>query len=228
VQESEPIPPVANTKVPEVAQKSLLKICNVLSCNYRRPFRTESDLKYVCSKLQCRLLIECRRHTAKHARSFACTELACTVKPFGDNAGLLRHRREVHGKQGHGKPSQEYRCPNSTCKRHLRGFARRSNLVEHGRRIHETFVKDDLENSTHRQPNTPGRIVEVESAIDNAMTGSQVIIPDQRQIESENNAATLRGLQNRLDEIRKQKDEAMQRFDGDIRALGDALDVLHG
>lgn len=101
-------------------------------------------------------------------------------------------------------------------------------MVEHGRRIHETFVKDDLENSTHRQPNTPGRIVEVESAIDNAMTGSQALVPDQRQIESENNAATLRGLQNRLDEIRKQKDEAMQRFDGDIRALGDALDVLHG
>lgn len=101
-------------------------------------------------------------------------------------------------------------------------------MVEHGRRIHQTFGKDDLENTTHRQPDMPGRIAEAESTIDNAMTGFEANVPDQRQIESEKHAATLRWLQNRLDEIRKQKDEAMHRYDGDIRALSDALNVLHG
>ncbi|MCJ1357718.1 MAG: hypothetical protein MMC33_007714 [Icmadophila ericetorum] len=76
------------------------------------------------------------RHLDKHKRPFSCPNKDCKVKPFGDKAGLQRHRREVHHQDDDGKPTPKYRCPEPNCKRHRRGFARQWNMYEHRRRIH--------------------------------------------------------------------------------------------
>ena len=174
---------------------------------------------------------------AKHTRPFVCTEEACTVKPFGDRAGLLRHCREVHGRRGQDKLSQGHRCPNLICKRHRRGFARRSNMIEHCRRIHEMNVDKEIESPEHRSPNISADLVGIESLTDDAEDTEQQIIYDYNQGDGDNNAAAARGLQSRLDEIQTQKEDAMrdldsqkntamQRFDRDITTLSDALRVL--
>ena len=72
----------------------------------------------------------------KHKRPYACSETGCKVKPFGDKGGLQRHRSELHNIDDDGKRSKKFTCPETSCKRNRRGFARRSNMLEHHRRVH--------------------------------------------------------------------------------------------
>ena len=72
----------------------------------------------------------------KHTRPYTCKEPECAkLQGFTYSGGLLRHEREVHGKQG--GPKEELHCPHSRCKRSTgKGFTRRENLNEHLRRVH--------------------------------------------------------------------------------------------
>ena len=210
-----------------------------MDCDHTRPFRNESELNYVLFDSQYSLLSECRRHMAKHTRPFACTEKACTVKPFGDKAGLLRHRREVHGTQGHVRLSQAYNCPNPTCKRNRRGFARRSNMIEHCRRVHEMCIDEDAESHEYRSPSISADSAQIELPIGDAKDEAQQSVVDRDRRPGDSNVAVLRRLRARLDEMQRQKENvirnfdsqkntAMQRFDSDITTLSNTLSLLKG
>ncbi|MCJ1243669.1 hypothetical protein MMC30_000866 [Trapelia coarctata] len=81
----------------------------------------------------------CQRNNANRAsekpsRPFKCNEHKCTTQPFRDQAGLLRHRREVHKVDPQGKTVRKFPCPETGCARHKRGFGRQWNMVQHFRR----------------------------------------------------------------------------------------------
>ena len=63
------------------------------------------------------------------SKPYACQVPACKHPYFGDKGGLDRHKREVHG-------STTYCCPVTSCKRNIKGFARKYNLLEHQKRCH--------------------------------------------------------------------------------------------
>lgn len=92
-----------------------------------------------------------RRQIDKTLRPFKCSEDNCNIRPFGDQAGLIRHRREVHQLDSNGKPVYKFTCPETGCPRHKRGFGRQWNMVQHFRRRHAT---KDLDGSAPRLPPT--------------------------------------------------------------------------
>jgi len=67
----------------------------------------------------------------KHERPYKCLEKSCHNKTFSDKAGLRRHHRSVHSKP-------LFICPTASCRRHINGFARKDNLLEHQKRAHLT------------------------------------------------------------------------------------------
>ena len=72
----------------------------------------------------------------KHTRPYTCSEPKCKIKGFGSNADLRRHLREIHHKDEKGSLIKLHLCPEVTCSRHRRGFARQWNMQEHYKRIH--------------------------------------------------------------------------------------------
>ena len=65
----------------------------------------------------------------KRNRNLTCYDPACNNRTFADEPNLNRHQREVHGQA-------QYHCPVETCERHLRGFKRRDNCINHQKRSH--------------------------------------------------------------------------------------------
>jgi len=91
---------------------------------------------------------------AKHTRPYACPEIGCDVSPFGEKAGLQRHKREVHRlNDGYDRPAKEYRCPKPGCKRNQRAFSRQSNMREHYRRTHGSHSQIDFATDIPRAAN---------------------------------------------------------------------------
>ncbi|KAI9861880.1 MAG: hypothetical protein M1813_004948 [Trichoglossum hirsutum] len=78
----------------------------------------------------------------KHKRPHKCEYPGCTTPPFGDKSTLIRHRREVHDSRNEGRSAGDYCCPAPSCERQYRGFARRWNLLEHLRRMHNSEEQD--------------------------------------------------------------------------------------
>lgn len=67
----------------------------------------------------------------KHERPYKCLEQSCHNRAFSDKAGLRRHHRSVHGKP-------LFICPVTSSRRHIKGFARKDNLMEHQKRVYPT------------------------------------------------------------------------------------------
>ncbi|KIW76967.1 hypothetical protein Z517_09411 [Fonsecaea pedrosoi CBS 271.37] len=80
---------------------------------------------------------EWNKHMDKHERPYKCASDGCrNQKGFTYAGGLVRHEREVHGKNV-GAEHQIW-CPHKSCKRHFRKpFARDQTLREHLRRVHK-------------------------------------------------------------------------------------------
>ena len=100
-------------------------------------------------------------------------------------------------------------------------------------------VDKEIESPEHRSPSISADLIGTVSLTDDAEDTEQQIIYDYNQGDGDNNAAAVRGLQSRLDEIQTQKENAMrdldsqknkatQRFDRDITTLSDTLRVLQG
>lgn len=77
-----------------------------------------------------------RPQNDKVLRSFKWTGHSCTVQPFGVQAGLLYHRREVHHRDINENPVRKFPGPSASCHRHKHGFGRRLNMLQHLRRRH--------------------------------------------------------------------------------------------
>ncbi|KAH0553433.1 hypothetical protein GP486_006496, partial [Trichoglossum hirsutum] len=95
------------------------------------------------------------KHMDKHKRPHKCDYPGCTTPPFGDKSTLIRHRREVHDSRNDGRSAGEYCCPAPSCERQYRGFARRWNLLEHWRRMHEPGGRPDNHAAVAAQMPTP-------------------------------------------------------------------------
>lgn len=71
----------------------------------------------------------------KHRRPYICTISSCSGVDFGDKAGLRRHEPEKHGNIKHP-------CPNTTCRRHVKGFSRKRNRDLRLKSCHKTPSRD--------------------------------------------------------------------------------------
>jgi hypothetical protein len=72
----------------------------------------------------------------KHDRPYRCPQPECfNLNGFTYSAGLLRHEREVHARNG--GPKGVLRCPVDDCKRHVgKAFSRMNGLVKHLGAVH--------------------------------------------------------------------------------------------
>ncbi|ERF72194.1 hypothetical protein EPUS_02081 [Endocarpon pusillum Z07020] len=125
---------------------------SVPECLQDPKFPSESALGSVHSPPTTSLmpaLTHFRKHEAKHGKPYICQVPDCKHTRFGDKGGLDRHNREVHG-------SQTHCCPITSCKRHVRGFARKYNLIEHLKRCHSPESPNLAPPSILRQQNHTG------------------------------------------------------------------------
>jgi hypothetical protein len=123
--------------------------CSVPECSQDRKFPSESALRSVHSPPTTGLmpaLTHFRKHKAKHSKPYICQVPNCKHTRFGDKGGLDRHTREVRG-------SQTHCCPITSCKRYVRGFPRKYNLVEHLKRCHSSQSPNLAPPSILRQQN---------------------------------------------------------------------------
>jgi len=75
-----------------------------------------------------------KRNTPTIFRPHRCPIPGCKARPFSNQGDLKRHKRSVHGRP-------QLVCPEFSCPRHLRGFARKDNLNQHLSRCHSQAHK---------------------------------------------------------------------------------------
>ncbi|KAG4436020.1 hypothetical protein IFR05_008497 [Cadophora sp. M221] len=92
--------------------------CTWLGCDQSKTFARRSDLT---------------KHMDKHTRPYTCHNPTCTNVDFGDKAGLRRHERERHG-------VVKFCCSIPSCRRHVKGFARKRNLDLHVKTCHRVLI----------------------------------------------------------------------------------------
>lgn len=144
----------------------------------------------------------------KHDRPHKCRSPGCKVQPFTNPGDLKRHQLTVHG-------GPRFICPCVTCKRHLRGFARKDNLIEHQKRTHalepNTFVS-----LSPRGEEPPDQIKEGESEDSNS---EDVELTD-------STAAEKRLLKAKLHELERMRANWLVKVDGDIAAVKRTLSLI--
>lgn len=226
--------PISNVLKPIIKHNR----CHMPACKNRKPFRTDSEMRYAKQILCGSRSNRFRRHLATHTRPFLCKEDRCITKPFGDKAGLLRHLREVHGKRTPGQPAQIFKCPEINCKRHDRGFGREHNMLEHHRRIHAApfATSSDLK---HRDPGSPENrnisgapwsnpsSVEGRFEDGDATCGElETISPGGLQEERKSNQTALQVLRAELDLLKARREQAVRGFDQEIDAMTTTVRVM--
>ncbi|KAE8447414.1 hypothetical protein EG329_010828 [Mollisiaceae sp. DMI_Dod_QoI] len=169
-----------------------------------------------------------RKHMDKHLRPYKCPVPNCMVNNFATSGDLKRHHREVHG-----NPS--FVCPNTSCKRHRKGFSRRDNLVQHMKRTHNQDEQDV--DAMHASRLTEAVIrSSYEVTNETAAVGEQVGVLgvsvasvatltsdlDVSSLKKTHLTAKLRELE--IERVKAQK--AMAQFDGDIAALKRVLSIM--
>jgi Zinc finger, C2H2 type len=83
-----------------------------------------------------------RKSAPKTSKPFTCEKC---FRSFGSKADLRRHTREIH--QERGVLESNNRCPEVSCERHRKGFARHWNLRDHIRRRHRDEFKEVINTS---------------------------------------------------------------------------------
>ena len=171
-----------------------------------------------------------------HARPFRCTQPGCQSRPFGDNAGVVRHLREVHMKPNHGRVVKSFKCPHRDCKRHQRPFSRKYNLGGHLRRVHQEGSIDGAEDDrdeSHLSSESSGDDAEEINFNETEDGGHDGRKEDGQQHENPTNL--VKGLHAELDRLKaakedamKEKDDMIGKFDAEIKTLSDAIGVMEG
>jgi len=157
----------------------------------------------------------------KHQRPYVCTIPSCNLQSFPDSGGLKRHLREVHG-------TPSFICPVITCKRHIRGFARKRNLTEHQIRTHDmdaTESADTLTPSFQGSNQLEMGLGSAENA-DSAMGGDNdgPSIYEVDMTRSSSSEKTL--LMAKLNELEALRAKWMTKIDGDIAAVKRTLSLM--
>ena len=131
----------------------------------------------------------------------------------------MRHLREVHGQQSQGQTPQTFKCPEPNCKRHHRGFAREYNMLEHHRRLHgENAEQITIVQSGHADSISSARPEGDDTGLGTTDNFDSVYL----QGRSSNETA-LQVLRTELNELKAQKEQALQNFDQKIVAMSTAL-----
>ena len=148
---------------------------------------------------------------AKHTRPYDCPEIGCDVSPFGDKAGLQRHKREVHRlRDGDEKPAKVYPCPKAGCKRNRKAFSRKSNMLEHYRRTHGEDSQTSVESIGLVTAN-PNPSFEVPGSKSSATTSAAPSSPGLDHDEGQKSALRegLRAQAERLERERAELDKKL-------------------
>ncbi|KAI8930563.1 hypothetical protein NX059_012173 [Plenodomus lindquistii] len=100
---------------------------------YHCPKEGQSKCDHKPTKRKC----DYDKYVDSHIKPFRCNNKACDKISFSSNACLLRHKREAHGV--HGPSSGPHLCEYKGCERAAvgHGFARRYNLLDHMKRVHQ-------------------------------------------------------------------------------------------
>ena len=139
----------------------------------------------------------------------------------------MRHQREVHAQESKRKPVQTYRCPELSCKRHHKTFARLANLTAHYRRIHQDSHNSDSQDSSFMIQDSGGDLASDKDSTINVPDASEELETlHSKDIVVSGKDTTLEFLRAELRKLQEQKSEAMLRYDENIAALGRALGVV--
>jgi hypothetical protein len=192
-----------------------------------------------------------RKHMDKHKRPHKCEHPGCTTPAFGDKSTLIRHQREVHDSRNDGRSSGEWCCPAPSCERRSRGFARRWNLLEHCRRMHNSEEQDGklvlLSNQEHPGPNPIAAAIMLPSptpqsspqapttTIMNAATSPRThpqhnsnghpFVIEMRSGSGKREREDS-GYQDQLQAKLRRKEEDRKKLDQEIKVLRDALAIV--
>jgi hypothetical protein len=146
----------------------------------------------------------------KHKRPYKCIVPNCKVGNFSNSGDLKRHQRTVHGKQ-------KLLCPVVTCKRHLKGFGRKDNWMEHLKRVHT--VDSSSATTTAQASNHADEGLHSEMDEDSAM-GSGNDDSSIEEMDSSNPISLEKAsLMGKLQELESMKEKFVAKFDRDIEAL---------
>jgi hypothetical protein len=138
---------------------------------------------------------------------YRCQVQNCPHPLFKDKAGLTRHIREVHqAKDIH----QRFTCPVKSCKRHLKGFARKYNLSDHLRRCHS----GDMERSNSR----PSTLDVIDPITDERRSS----IPTGHEIQATSVTSMGESLTRSLIRLRSSREE----LEKDIQAIERTLNIM--
>ncbi|PVH80588.1 hypothetical protein DL98DRAFT_515243 [Cadophora sp. DSE1049] len=176
--------------------------CTWLDCDQSKTFPRRSDLT---------------KHMDRHTRPYACHNPSCSNVDFGDKAGLRRHENERHG-------VTKFSCPISSCRRHVKGFARKRNLDLHVKTCHQQGASKEA--SAENGFSTSSKLVEGNMGEQGQGIGSVNTPETVRRSSMESGC-----LQAKLLELEKEKRElelCQARVEGDILALKRALQIVSG
>jgi hypothetical protein len=141
---------------------------------------------------------------------FQCQQAGCPHPQFKDNAGLQRHTREVH----HSTETRKiFTCPIKTCKRNLKGFARKYTLRDHLRHFHPKFAEEPTELLAQTSP--------LEQQRENFPTQDGAFTENPNPVSSGN------GLGESLAQRLVRLKNIRQELEKDIKAIERTLDIMN-
>ena len=132
---------------------------------------------------------------------------------------MLRHRREVHGKNENGllDCNVPYPCPVPVCKRNKRGFRRQWNMLEHVKRLHPTIASPALDMTSHIS--------------DHEFMASPVLSSPRSSVSRslssmEEPDVLCHGLRQKMVALEAERRDALCRYDEKIKALSEAIRAI--
>ena len=132
---------------------------------------------------------------------------------------MLRHRREVHGKNENGLLDSRapYPCPVAACKRSKRGFQRQWNMLEHVKRLHPTIASPASDTISH--------VSDFEHMASPVLSSSRSSVS--RPLSSlEEPDVLCHGLRQKMATLEAERRDALCRYDEKIKALSEAIRAI--
>ena len=140
----------------------------------------------------------------------------CCARPFVSKADMLRHRREVHGKNENGL-LDSYPCPVAACKRSERGFRRQWNMLEHVKRLHPTITSPGSATTSH--------IGDLDYMASPVLSSARSSVS--RPLSSlEEPDILCHGLRQKMAALEAERRDTLCRYDEKIKALSEAIRAI--
>lgn len=179
---------------------------------------TQSSLKYA-SRLfipSTACLLKVRR---QNRGPCSCRESSCGYRKFSDKAGLQHHIREVHG------PEVHY-CQIVSCRRHKKGFGRRSSLICHHYHRHPDVFLHPIRQCKDNQSNAIER-VEHDSASISRQEWPNRGVEKEKESRGGKDSIVEDKLNRKLQDLKELRAEMNRDINEDIGALERDLSMIN-